>query len=157
MFLRICRATVMAYVFDCGSLGDQHCPVGTVIAVGVIVARNAHLAGFRIEEDGTVAIGIHPGIDDLFRAAAAPGSNFANGLIFHVKGVQHGKAAGAIGTGVGVDLCQLTSAELGSGVQVCTAQNQGVQAAAGALFVDQCHNLLRELVSVHGVVQMTTQ
>lgn len=40
-------------------------------AVGVIVARNAHLAGFRIEEDGTVAIGIHPGIDDLFRAAAA--------------------------------------------------------------------------------------
>ena len=71
-------------------------------AVAVVVVTNTHLASLRVQDIGTMAFGVHPCVDDLFRRDAAPCGILAGGGIGDAVVLQDGEALGTIGTDVGV-------------------------------------------------------
>lgn len=67
-------------------------------AVAVVVVTNTHLASLRVQDIGTMAFGVHPCVDDLFRRDAAPCGILAGGGIGDAIVLQDGEALRAIGT-----------------------------------------------------------
>ena len=87
--------------------GEDLDPLMAPCAGTVVVVANAHLAGFGVQNVGTMAFGVHPGLDDLFGRDVAPGGILAGRSILHAVLIEHGEALGAIGTGVRINGCDL--------------------------------------------------
>ena len=109
-------------------------------AVAVVVVTNTHLASLRVQDIGTMAFGVHPCVDDLFRRDAAPCGILASGGIGDAVVLQDGEALGTIGTDVGVHNGDLLGAGLCSGSQVIITHFQSSQTVLCALGIDQIQN-----------------
>ena len=104
-------------------------------AGAVVVVTNAHLASFGIQDVGTMASGVHPCIDDLFRRDAAPSGILAGRIIGHTVVIQNGEALGTIGTNVRVHSRDFFGTLHSSCVVVVIAQSNGLQTSLCALFI----------------------
>ena len=116
------------------------------LRIGIVVVAKAHILGGGVHDIDTVAFRSHPVCNDLFGRGLAPGGILAGGGIRHAVLLQHGEAVGAIGAGVGSDLCHFLCALIGGGLQLGIAHGQRCQIFLCTLSVDQRQHFLCETV-----------
>lgn len=102
-------------------------PVVAPLRIGIVVVAKAHILGGGVHDIDTVAFRSHPVCNDLFGRGLAPGGILAGGGIRHTVLLQHGEAVGAIGAGVGSDLCHFLCALIGGGLQLGIAHARGAR------------------------------
>ena len=130
------------------SLGEDLDPLMAPSAAAVVVVANAHGTGFGVQNVGTMAFGLHPGIHDLLRRNAAPGGVLTGGSCGHAVLLEHGEALAAIRTGMGVDGSDLFGTLLCGSGQVGIAHHQRGQAVLCTLDIDQIQHFLTEVIGV---------
>lgn len=122
-----------------------------VLAGCAVVVAHAHLTSLGVEDVGAMASGVHPVVDDLSRAHAAPRGVLAGSGAGGVGLIPYSEAAGAVRTGVGSVDGDLLGADLSGLIELGVTHDQRSKASLGALAVHEVEHFLCE-VAVAGVL-----